>query len=212
MILIPVATRRGTARISAIVISAVSSVSTSGVLVTKHAAPPRRLHVDMVDPDAEIRDQTSAGRRTGREQLMIDPIRQGRDQHIRVAHRRRPARRAVHRRDQLGVQRRTSNSSRQPAPRQAPAAAASRRPRSGRFRCSQPRSFVHSVPPLRAALPDRAARLLAASRPAKRSNSAGLARQVSPGGSRLSSSQSLNGSPKILSQRCRVSRASAPNR
>jgi hypothetical protein len=53
--------RRGTARISAMVMSAVSSVSTPGVLVTvmpRGKAPP---HVDIVDAVAEIGDQLQLG-------------------------------------------------------------------------------------------------------------------------------------------------------
>jgi hypothetical protein len=53
----PSTSRRGTARISAMVMSAVSSVSTPGVLVTVMPRSQRRRHVDIVDAVAEIGDQ-----------------------------------------------------------------------------------------------------------------------------------------------------------
>ena len=72
--LAPSVSRRGTASISAMVMSAVSSVSTFGVLVTVMPLLGRRRHVDVVDAVAEIGDQLeiavrparSAPRRCGR--------------------------------------------------------------------------------------------------------------------------------------------------
>ena len=55
--LAPSANRRGTARISAMVMSAVSSVSTPGVLVTVMPRSQRGRDVDVVDAVAEIGDQ-----------------------------------------------------------------------------------------------------------------------------------------------------------
>ena len=53
----PSASRRGTARISAMVMSAVSSVSTPGVLVTVMPRASAACDVDVVDAVAEIGDQ-----------------------------------------------------------------------------------------------------------------------------------------------------------
>ena len=53
----PSVSRRGTARISAMVMSAVSSVSTAGVLVTVMPRLKRGGDVDMVEAVAEIGDQ-----------------------------------------------------------------------------------------------------------------------------------------------------------
>src|SRR3546814_2442951 len=52
----PSTSRRGTARISAIVMSAVSSVSTPGVWVTMMSRA-RRLQRDVIDPRAVIGDE-----------------------------------------------------------------------------------------------------------------------------------------------------------
>ena len=53
----PSVSRRGTARISAIVMSAVSSVSTSGVLVTVMPRSLRAAEIDMVEAGAVVGDQ-----------------------------------------------------------------------------------------------------------------------------------------------------------
>ena len=61
----PSVRRRGTARISAIVMSAVSSLSTLGVLVTVMPRLCGRVDVDVVDAVAEIGDQLQLRRRPG---------------------------------------------------------------------------------------------------------------------------------------------------
>jgi hypothetical protein len=73
--------RRGTAMISAMVMSAVSSVSTPGVLVTVMPRAGGVVDVDIVDAVAEIGDQLQllAGLRSMR---LVDPVGDGRHQHV----------------------------------------------------------------------------------------------------------------------------------
>ena len=79
--LAPSVSRRGTASISAMVMSAVSSVSTFGVLVTVMPRLRGGLDVDLVDAVAEIGDQLEvvAGLR---DQRGVDAVGDGRHQHV----------------------------------------------------------------------------------------------------------------------------------
>ena len=81
----PSASRRDTARISAIVMSAVSSVRTPGRVGHDDAAPLGRGEVDMVDPGAKRGDQLESGPGCG-QHLGIDSVGDGRHQDIGPLH------------------------------------------------------------------------------------------------------------------------------
>ena len=68
------------------VMSAVSSVSTPGVLVTVMPRCERGRHVDVVDAVAEIGDQLEIGPAL-REHLGIDAVGHRRHQHVGALHR-----------------------------------------------------------------------------------------------------------------------------
>ena len=87
----PSAMRRATARISAIVMSAVSSVRTPGVLVTVMPRDSAAWHVDMVDAVAEIGDQLEVRPGLG-EEIGVDLVGHGRHQHVGALAPPRPAR------------------------------------------------------------------------------------------------------------------------
>ena len=82
----PSASRRAVDRISAIVMSAVSSVRTPGVLVTVMPRRSARGDVDMVDAVAEIGDQLHLLAGLG-DHAGIDLVGDGRHEDVGLAHR-----------------------------------------------------------------------------------------------------------------------------
>jgi hypothetical protein len=94
----PSTSRRGTARISAMVMSAVSSVRTPGVLVTRMPLSVAGLDVDIVDAGAEIGDQLELRAGLG-DQDGVDTVGDGGNQDLGGGHglgqRRRVHRRVV---------------------------------------------------------------------------------------------------------------------
>ena len=82
----PSARRRAVERISAIVMSAVSSVRTPGVLVTVMPRRERRRDVDMVDAVAEIGDQLHLLAGLG-DHAGVDLVGDGRHQDVGLADR-----------------------------------------------------------------------------------------------------------------------------